>query len=266
MDASQPVSAKRHNMAKHCQLSPTIVLLTVPCILSGARATRHRLRRRSTKPLMVVGPQRARHQVAFAATMRLGLQGSQTVRCRVFSAEEEGGDFGGQMAHSMRIGAPSGLAIIAGRIFFIALLCYLGSLLSPVLVFAGAGAALPSAPPPAPNFLAGNTLSAVTWIMRPTTASGVGGLHRVFLQAYLRQDGSALVRVWDSARNAYTRPAERNWTLVGARLCLDLANPGPGRICAEIHSWGPRIAGVGTAPYVILDGDLKPGNALLATR
>jgi hypothetical protein len=86
------------------------------------------------------------------------------------------------------------------------------------------------------------------------------------LQAYLREDGSALIRIWDAAHNGYTRPVERSWKLSGSRLCLDVPNPGPGRICPEIHSWGQRIAGIGTAPYVMLDGDLKPGNSLLGSR
>ena len=114
--------------------------------------------------------------------------------------------------------------------------------------------------------LAGNTLSAVTWVPRAAATLGGGALSRFMLQAYLRQDGSALIRVWDPARNAYTRPVERNWTLSGSRLCLDLPAPGPGRVCAEVHTWGPRIAGVGTAPYAMLDGDLKPGNMLFGTR
>ena len=114
--------------------------------------------------------------------------------------------------------------------------------------------------------LVGNTLTAVTWVPHSAAAPGGGALNRFMFQAYLRQNGVALIRVWDAARNAYTRPAERNWGLYGSRLCLDLPAPGPGRICAEVHSWGPRIAGIGTAPYVMLDGDLKPGNALFATR
>jgi hypothetical protein len=117
-----------------------------------------------------------------------------------------------------------------------------------------------------PPTLAGNTLSAVAWVPRSAANSGGGALIRFMLQAYLRQDGSALVRIWDTTRNAYTRPAERSWTLSGSKLCLDLPVPGPGRICAEVHSWGPRIAGIGTAPYVMLDGDLKPGNVLIGKR
>jgi hypothetical protein len=117
-----------------------------------------------------------------------------------------------------------------------------------------------------PPALAGNTLSAVAWVPQSSAIPGGGALSRFMLQAYLRADGSTLIRIWDAARNAYTRPVERNWTLSGNRLCLDLPAPGPGRVCAEVHSWGPRIAGIGTAPYVMLDGDLKPGNTLFGTR
>lgn len=114
--------------------------------------------------------------------------------------------------------------------------------------------------------LAGNTLSAVTWVPRSAGTPGGGALSRFMLQAYFRQDGSALIRVWDAVRNAYTKPVERYWTLSGSKLCLDLPPPGPGGICADVHSWGPRIAGFGTAPYVMLDGDLKRGNALVGAR
>jgi hypothetical protein len=118
----------------------------------------------------------------------------------------------------------------------------------------------------APMMLAGNTLSAVAWVPRPAGASGGGALSRFMLQAYLRLDGSALIRIWDAAHNVYTLPAERSWSLSRNRLCLSLPAPGPDRICAEVHSWGPRIAGVGTSPYVMLNGDLKRGNTLLGMR
>lgn len=132
-----------------------------------------------------------------------------------------------------------------------------------VVTSTGAGAGDGS---PMLTSLAGNTLSAVTWVPRSAATPGGGALSRLMLQVYLRQDGSALIRVWDPARNAYTKPAERYWTLSGSRLCLDLPLPAPGGICADVHRWGPRIAGFGTAPYVMLDGDLKPGNALIGAR
>ena len=167
----------------------------------------------------------------------------------------------------MQIDTPSNLAIVRARTVLIALFSFLASLSSIVLVIAGTDAKAANRPPTLADLLAGKTLSAVTWVPRAAAASSWGGaLSRFMLQAYLRQDGSALIRVWDPARGAYTRPAERNWTLSGSRLCLDLPDPGPGRICAEVHSWGPRITGIGTAPYVMLDGDLKPGNAVLGTR
>lgn len=109
--------------------------------------------------------------------------------------------------------------------------------------------------------LAGKTLSAVTFVMR---RQGVPSeLHRFMFQAYLRAGGSALVRVWEPQRDAYTRPREGRWALSGSTLCLDL-RAGPGRVCADIHIWGPRIAGIGVNPYVMLDGDLSSGNEIAA--
>ena len=139
------------------------------------------------------------------------------------------------------------------------------TLLSVALVETSIGARAGDRPPSLTS-LAGNTLSAVTWVPRSAATPGGGALSRVMLQAYLRQDGSALIRVWDAVRNAYTKPVERYWTLSGSRLCLDLPPPEPAGICADVHSWGPRIAGFGTAPYVMLDGDIKRGNALVGAR
>jgi hypothetical protein len=114
--------------------------------------------------------------------------------------------------------------------------------------------------------LAGDTLNAVVYVARPAAAPSEGGLRRFAVQAYLRPDGSALVRVWNPAEDAQTPAVERNWTLSGDRFCLGVPIPGPGRICADIHIWGPRIAGVGTGPYVMVDGDLRPGNMILPKR
>jgi len=111
--------------------------------------------------------------------------------------------------------------------------------------------------------LAGKTLSAVAFVMR---RQGVPSeLHRFMFQAYLRAGGGALVRVWEPRRDAYTRPREGRWALSGSTLCLDL-RAGPGRVCADIHIWGPRIAGIGVRPYVMLDGDLSSGNEIAAGR
>jgi len=111
--------------------------------------------------------------------------------------------------------------------------------------------------------LAGKTLSAVTFVMR---RQGVPSeLRRFMFQAYLRAGGGALVRVWEPRRDAYTRPREGTWALSGSTLCLDL-HAGPGRVCADIHIWGPRIAGIGVSPYVMLDGDLSSGNEIATGR
>jgi hypothetical protein len=133
------------------------------------------------------------------------------------------------------------------------------------LVLGGTSANAASGPPKLVDLLAGNTLSAVIYVQRSVPASGASALNRFMLQAYLRRDGSALVRVWEAAHNSYSRPADRKWDLSGSTLCLDVVGLGPGKICAIVHVWGQRIAGVGTTPYVLLDGDLKPGNTVFGT-
>jgi hypothetical protein len=123
-----------------------------------------------------------------------------------------------------------------------------------------------SATPNLGSRLVGDTLSAVVYVQRSAAFAGDGSLRRFALQAYFRQDGSALVRVWVPARDAYTPTVERRWTVTGDRLCFDTPNPGPGNICAQVHVWGPRVAGAGTGPYVMVDGDLEPGNVIFRTR
>jgi hypothetical protein len=115
--------------------------------------------------------------------------------------------------------------------------------------------------------LAGNTLSAVTFVPRAGAATGGGSLLRLMFQAYLRPDGTAQLRVWDTARNAYTAIEERRWSVSGSTLCIGVPRITlEGGLCTEVHIWGPRIAGTGTPGFAMLDGDIKPGNALLAAR
>jgi len=135
---------------------------------------------------------------------------------------------------------------------------------------AGPAAAGPAPSPALAQSLVGNTLSAVTFVPRPPGAPGGGELSRIMLQAYLRGDGSALVRVWDTLTDSYTPPIDAPWSLTGNTLCLGLPkvphSAFPPSFCADVHVWGPRIAGIGVKPYAMLDGDLQPGNLIARTR
>jgi hypothetical protein len=126
---------------------------------------------------------------------------------------------------------------------------------------AGGVAAAAEPPPPFPVGLAGQTLNAYAYI---AAQPGIhhGRLERLMLQAYLGPGGRALVRVWDGGRNAYTPIAERGWTLEGSTLCFGLPGGGAEKMCADVHVWGPRIAGTGIKPYVQIEGDLQPGNTI----
>lgn len=136
------------------------------------------------------------------------------------------------------------------------------------LWFTGAMSAWGAQPPPVlASQLVGNTLSAVAFVPRPAGMPGANGpnggeLERIMLQAYLGIDGRALVRAWDPSHDAYTAPVERRWSLNGATFCVEVPLVGPQPICADIHIWGPRIAGVGVKPYAMLDGDLQPGDVV----
>jgi hypothetical protein len=147
-----------------------------------------------------------------------------------------------------------------------------GKLLVALWFIAGAGGVSAAEPlPVSASQLIGNTLSAVAFVPRPAGMPGANGpnggeLARIMLQAYLGAGGRALVRAWDPSRDAYTVPAERRWSLTGATFCVDVPLAGPQPICADIHIWGPRVAGVGVKPYAMLDGDLQPGNAIGAGR
>lgn len=128
------------------------------------------------------------------------------------------------------------------------------------------GQAAESAPSLA-QALTGNTLSGVFFIPHDAPNGG-GSLWRIMFQAFLRPDGSALIRRWDPAHDAYATTVQRRWTVSGTTLCLDF--PGVGsdsQICVDAHVWGPRIAGNGTGSgrFALLDGDIEPGNSLLAS-
>ena len=129
-----------------------------------------------------------------------------------------------------------------------------------------AAAAEPESSIPLASQLGGNTLNAVIFVPRGTTG-GKGGLNRLMFQAFLRQNGSALIRVWDTGHNAYTAPVERKWHADGSTFCLDIPmSEMAGQACADVHIWGPRIAGTGTDRFFMLDGDIQSGNALVASQ
>lgn len=127
-------------------------------------------------------------------------------------------------------------------------------------ILASAAASISAAADPLPP-LAGHTLNAVAYVFAPP-GSHQGGLARLMLQAYLAPGGRALVRVWDEGRDAYTPVAERGWSLEGSTLCIGLPTGEPSKVCADVHVWGPRIAGMAIRPYVQLNGDLQPGDTL----
>ena len=132
---------------------------------------------------------------------------------------------------------------------------------------AGAPACAADSAPSLAAQLGGNTLSAVAYVPRPPGAGG-GGLQRIVLQAYLASDGRTVLRQWLGSRNSYSTPVQTRWSLSESRLCIDLpplALPG-GPLCAKVHVWGPRIAGIGTQPYAMLDGDIRPGNVITGAR
>jgi hypothetical protein len=138
------------------------------------------------------------------------------------------------------------------------------------LVWLSAGSPVGAAEP-APSLsaqLADRTLSAVAYVPRPPGTGG-GTLQRIMLQAYLETDGRTLLRQWIASRDRYSAPVATRWSVAENKLCIDLpadkspAGGSPARqLCAKVHIWGPRIAGIGTQPYAMLDGDIMPGNAI----
>src|SRR5579871_2732517 len=120
------------------------------------------------------------------------------------------------------------------------------------LMLAAAGPVRAADPPAVePQRLAGNTLSAVVYVARPAGAVG-GGLRRIVLQAYLADSGGALVRQWLPERNSYSAARQTRWSLAQNRLCIELPDTAVAavrEVCAVVHIWGPRIAGIGISPY-----------------
>ena len=139
----------------------------------------------------------------------------------------------------------------------------LAMLLASMVLLPLAPAAADNAAPSLAAQLVGKTLSAVVFLPRPPGAPGGGALQRIVLQAYLEADGRSLMRQWLPARDAYSAPMQTHWRLRDNTLCLDLPNT---PLCAAVHIWGPRIAGINQRPYAMLDGDLQPGNALTGPR
>jgi hypothetical protein len=114
--------------------------------------------------------------------------------------------------------------------------------------------------------LPGNTVSAVLFL--PHEGQTGEALDRVMFQAYLRPGGGALMRRWDGSRDAYTEAAEGTWRVSGDTLCLSFPDMAGPEICVETHVWGPRIAGntAGPGRFALLDGNIEPGNSLVAAR
>lgn len=144
-----------------------------------------------------------------------------------------------------------------------------GAIIAAFILAAGlGGAARGDEAVPLGARLAENTLSAVIFVPHEAPRGG-GSLDRLVIQAFLRGDGSALVRRWDAASDAYTVPAEGRWSVAGSTLCLDAESLGAApRLCVDVHVWGPRIAGntAGAGRFAMLDGDIEPGNTLIAAR
>jgi len=116
-----------------------------------------------------------------------------------------------------------------------------------------------------PGQLAGSTLSAVAFVPPEPGHPWAGQLQRMMLQAYLAPDGSTVVRRWLPDRNSYSVPERTNWSLSDNKLCIGVptqSGKGDRSLCALVHVWWPKIAGVGTKPYAMLDGDLQRGNVI----
>jgi hypothetical protein len=136
------------------------------------------------------------------------------------------------------------------------------------LVLAAAGALPPAQdrlPEPAPLSRAafvGHTLNAVTFGRGSRGAS----VEAVMWQAFFQADGTAVIRRWDTTRNAYAPAARSTWSLDGERLCLGLSPAGGSAPdCVDLHGWGTSVGGIGADGRSMLKGDLKRGNLVLST-
>ena len=105
--------------------------------------------------------------------------------------------------------------------------------------------------------LVDKTLSGVAFIPQANNASS---LKTVMFQAYLRPDGSALVRAWDSVANRYTPTDTRPWRGTGDQLCLTVPAFGlPEALCIQLHAWGVAFAGTGINVNAMVKGDVRTG-------
>lgn len=116
-------------------------------------------------------------------------------------------------------------------------------------------------------FFTGNTVSAVAYLpvahpQAGPNATGASSLLTVMFQAFLRDDGTALVRSWDPQAARYTATAKQFWSLDGNTLCLAVpAFQRTDPLCLEVHIWGPNFAGYGVnGAHGMVQGDVKPGH------
>ena len=116
------------------------------------------------------------------------------------------------------------------------------------------------------RFFTGGTVSAVAYLPNAQpqpgpNGSGASSLLTVMFQAFLRDDGTALVRSWDPQAARYTPTATQFWSIDGSTLCLAVpAFQRTDPLCLEVHVWGPNFAGYAVnGSHGMVQGDVKPG-------
>ena len=116
------------------------------------------------------------------------------------------------------------------------------------------------------QFFTDGTVSAVAYLPNAQpqpgpNATGASSLLTVMFQAFLRGDGTALVRSWDPAAARYTPTATQFWSIDGSTLCIAVpAFQRTDPLCIEVHVWGPNFAGYAVnGSHGMVQGDVKPG-------
>ena len=111
--------------------------------------------------------------------------------------------------------------------------------------------------------LKGSTISALVYrsfAPQRQSESGTATSDRVVLQAWLREDGTARVRVLDESRNIWRAVANETWSVQGDLFCLSAGSFGMGRLCLDTLIYGQVFSAASPKADVLVKGNWRKGN------
>lgn len=111
--------------------------------------------------------------------------------------------------------------------------------------------------------LKGSTISALAYrsfALPKAVQGGAESSARVIFQAWLREDGTARVRVLDEGRNAWRPVANETWSVQGDTFCLSAGSLGMARLCLDTLIYGQVFSAASPKADVMVKGNWRKGN------